>query len=218
MIKAVDNIVDNTDTWVILFHGFGADAYDLSTLQEVLRPAKPSSWLFPQGILEVPIGPGWTGRAWWNIDMQTLQKRHQSGDHDMSGENPAIDKARDMAFEMIAQLKTPWNKIVLGGFSQGAMLATDLFLRAPETPQGLVLFSPALINKEKWKPYVSQRQGARYFISHGQQDPVLPHRSAQQLESFLNAGGMKGGLFSFSGGHEIPPQAILKANEYLKGL
>jgi predicted esterase len=34
----------------------------------------------------------------------------------------------------------------------------------------------------------------------------------------LNAGGMKGGLYSFPGGHEIPPQTIAKANEYLKGL
>ena len=162
-IKAVDHIVDNSDSWVILFHGFGADAYDLSTLQEVLVPGKPSSWLFPQGILEVSIGPGWTGRAWWKIDMATLQKRQQEGQHDMSAETPEIEKARDMAFEMIAQLKVPWSNIILGGFSQGAMLATDLFLRAPETPKGLVLFSPALINKEKWKPYVSQRQGRAVF-------------------------------------------------------
>ena len=52
---------------VILFHGYGADAYDLQTLSDVLRPKKPTDFLFPQGVLEVPIGPGWTGRAWWNI-------------------------------------------------------------------------------------------------------------------------------------------------------
>jgi phospholipase/carboxylesterase len=216
----VDN-VDNTDSWVILFHGFGADAYDLQSLSEVIVPPEgKSNWLFPQGVLEVSIGPGWTGRAWWNIDVDALARRQAQGENvDLSGEKPeGLEKLRPMIFEMIEQLGVPWNKIILGGFSQGAMLATDIFLHAGKTPRGLMIFSGALVNKENWKPLVPNRQGAKFFICHGQSDAVLPHRSGQQLETMLNAGGMKGGLYTFQGGHEIPPAAIAKANEYLKGL
>lgn len=216
-IKCLDKIVDNTDQWVILFHGFGADAYDLQALSEVLEPSNPSNWLFPQGVLEVPIGPGWTGRAWWNIDLEALQRRQNQAD--LSIEKPeGLEKLRPQILQMIAELKVDWSKIILGGFSQGAMLATDIFLHAPQTPKGLLIFSGALINKESWKPLVPARAGSKYFICHGVDDPVLPHRSAQQLESLLNAGGMKGGLISFQGGHEIPPLVLGKANEYLKGL
>jgi phospholipase/carboxylesterase len=219
-IKCLDQMVDNSDQWVILFHGYGADAYDLKPLGDILHPREPSNWLFPQGLLEVPIGPGWTGRAWWNVDLEALQKRQAKGTAaDLSDEKPdGMIKARTLAMEMISELKVDWSNIILGGFSQGAMLATDLFLHAPKSPRGLVLFSGALVNKKEWKPLIPQRAGARFFISHGTQDPVLPHRSAQQLETLLNAGGMKGGLMSFTGGHEIPPQVIDKANEYLKGI
>lgn len=206
--------------WVVLFHGYGADAYDLSSLTEVLTPAQPSNWLFPQGVLEVPIGPGWTGRAWWQIDVVTLQQRQSMGEQvDLSGEKPeGLNKIRPMLLKVIEDLGVGWENIILGGFSQGAMLATDLFLHAPQTPKGLMIFSGALINKDVWKPLVAGRSGSRFFICHGQQDMVLAHRTGQQLETLLNGGGMKGGLFSFKGGHEIPPQAIIKANEYLKSL
>lgn len=212
-------IVDNSNQWVILFHGFGADAYDLQSLAEVLTPKQSdTNWLFPQGPLQVPIGPGWTGRAWWNIDLEDLQRRQQSGETEFRGKADGLIAARPAALEMIKQLGASWSNIILGGFSQGAMLAADLFLSAPEAPKGLLIFSGALINKDEWKELVPKRKGSSYFLCHGRQDSVLPHKSAQQLESFLNGGGMKGRLFSFDGGHEIPPEAIYKANEYLKGL
>ena len=193
-------------TYVLLFHGYGADAYDLQALAEVMDPEQKLHWLFPQGILEVPIGPGWTGRAWWNLDMQALQEMAVRGtQREMGNEKPeSLPKIRGLIFEMIAQLKVPWHQIVLGGFSQGAMLATDIYLNAPETPKGLLILSGALINKSEWQPLVSKRAGQKFFISHGQNDAVLPHRGAQQLETLLTQGGMKGGLMSFLQGCALP--------------
>ena len=218
VLKAVDHIVDEAAQWVILFHGFGADAYDLSQLNDVLRTPKPTNWLFPQGPLEVPIGPGWTGRAWWPINVEDLQRRAQQGSIvDLSEEKPAgLFDVRPAIFEMINQLGVSWDKVILGGFSQGAMCATDIFLNAPQTPRGLILFSGALINKAEWAPLAKNRIGAKYFISHGKSDPVLPFRCGQQLESVLNNGGMKGKMLSFEGGHEIPPAALTAAIHYLK--
>ncbi len=220
-IKCLEQINDSTAgdeaPWVIFFHGYGADANDLFPLAQAIPTRKTLNWLFPQGTLEVPIGPGWTGRAWWNIDMNAIQAAAQKGEtRDMSDETPAgLKKSREMAFEMIKQMRIPWNKIILGGFSQGGMLATDLYLHAPETPAGLVLMSSTLLNQEEWKGLVPARAGQKFFQSHGERDTVLGIKQARQLETLLCQNGMKGSLMSFGGGHEIPGPVLGKIGIYL---
>lgn len=211
---------DDNAPWILFFHGFGADCNDLLPLGEMISTKKTYNWLFPNGILEVPIGPAWMGRAWWTVDMMEIQRAAERGEHrDFSNETPkGMSKAFDMAMEMIKQLKVPWNKIVLGGFSQGAMLASELYLRAPETPAGLVIMSGTLLHQEEWKKLIPARAGQRFFQSHGEIDPVLGFKQAQKLETLLTQNGMKGSLLKFRGGHEIPPQVMLKISEYLNSL
>lgn len=206
----------------ILFHGFGADAYDLQPLAEVFRLPFATQFLFPQGIIEVPIGPGWTGRAWWPIDMNRFQQASAKGeDLDLSDWQPEnIENVRTKIFKMIQDLKTPWNQIILGGFSQGAMLATDICLHAPEAPKALFLMSGALIQKSNWKTALeaNPKKGTPFFMSHGSHDMVLSHKGSARLETFLNQAGLSGRLVTFNGGHEIPPIVIEKANQFLSGL
>lgn len=208
-VYCLDDYHDDNAPWVILFHGFGADASDLESLKDHVPTTKKLNWLFPQGIIEVPIGPGWTGKAWWPIAMSTLAD-------DFSGIKPdGLIKAREVSNQMVAALGVPWNKIFIGGFSQGAMLAADLYLNAPETPAGLILLSGSLLNKDELKPLVANRKGEKFFQSHGELDNVLKMRGARQLESLLNAGGMKGGVVQFAGGHEIPMPVLAKLGDYL---
>lgn len=204
----------------ILFHGYGADAFDLRSLSEVLDTGHPTNWIFPQGFLDVPIGPGWTGRAWWNLDIAAFERAALEGKpRDLSVEIPqGLPLARQKALAMIEALNLSWDQIVIGGFSQGAMLATDVFLHAPQAPRALVCFSGALLAKEIWKPLVDHRKGSPFFLSHGDQDMVLGHRGSAQLETLFIQSGMKGSLLTFKGGHEIPPVVIQKANAFLQGL
>jgi phospholipase/carboxylesterase len=215
----VRNPADDHDIG-ILIHGYGADAYDLASLGDVLKGGRPIRWVCPQGITEVPIGPGWTGRAWWPLAMSEIQKASERGEHLDFADivPPTLPDVRARLFKFIDGLKTPWNKIILAGFSQGGMLAVDLFLNAPETPKGLIVFSSNLINKTAWKEKVPARAGSRFFMAHGTGDQVLSHAGSQRLESLLVGGGMKGKLFSFRGSHEIPMDAILQANQYLSSL
>ncbi|MGZ3768989.1 MAG: alpha/beta hydrolase [Bdellovibrio sp.] len=211
---------DDNAPWIILFHGFGADCNDLFSLGDMVSTKKTYNWLFPNGILEVPIGPAWMGRAWWNVDMLEIQRASERGElRDFSNETPnGMSKAYDMAMEMIKQMKIPWNKIILGGFSQGAMLATEIYLRAPETPAGLLIMSGTLLHQEEWKKLIPARQGQKFFQCHGEMDPILGFKQAQKLETLLTQGGMKGSLVKFRGGHEIPPQVLAKTGEYLDSL
>lgn len=214
--------INNNDDapWIIFFHGYGADCNDLFSLSEMISPKKEYNWLFPNGFLEVPIGPGWMGRAWWSVDMMEIQEAASRGEHrDFSDITPqGMPKAFDLVSEMIKQMRVPWNKIILGGFSQGAMLATELYLQAPETPAGLVIMSGTLLHQQNWKNLIPNRTGQRFFQSHGTADPILGFKQAQKLETLLTQNGMKGSLMSFRGGHEIPPQVINKITEYINSL
>ncbi|MCE3011254.1 MAG: serine esterase [Proteobacteria bacterium] len=208
---------------VILFHGYGADAYDLRSLSEVLETGKKTRYIFPMGPLEVPIGPGWTGRAWWPIDMARIEKVAMTGQPaDLSEEVPqGIDSLRGEVFTMIDGIEPDFSKIVVGGFSQGSMLATELALSAADLSKkfaGLLLFSGALVNKTQWKTKAPSAKGLRFLMTHGTQDMVLGIKGAQQLESLLASSGLKGKLVSFPGTHEIPMLAIQKANEFLASI
>lgn len=215
--SAIETKNDENAPWVILFHGYGADAGDLAPLADLIPTQKPWNFLFPQAPLEVPIGPGWTGRAWWNIDMARIQRDAEQGiERDTSLESPpSLPKIRESAMDMITRMGVPWERIVLGGFSQGGMLAVDVALHAPESPLGLAILSSALINKEAWKAKAPQRAGLPFYQSHGQQDVVLAHKNAQRLETLLTQGGLKGSLRTFRGGHEIPMPVLQELGQYL---
>lgn len=208
-VKCLDVYNNENAPWVIMFHGYGANAQDLFPLAEYLSTKTELNWLFPDGIFEVPIGPGWTGKGWWPISLDRLTE-------DITHEIPTqLPTARKKTLEMISALKVPWNKLIFAGFSQGGMLAVDLCLQAPENPMGLVVMSSSLINKKEWQEKVSARKGLPFIQSHGEQDAVLPFKGAQKLYQFLKENGLAGEFVKFSGGHEIPPPALMKISQFL---
>jgi phospholipase/carboxylesterase len=220
-LKCLEQVGADEAPWIILFHGYGADAADLAPLAGVI-PVKNKNfnWLFPDGFLEVPIGTGWIGKAWWPVNMAELQMAAQSGvARDLSKDTPpGLKTAFDKASEMIRSMKIPWSQIILGGFSQGAMLATELYLRAPETPKGLVIMSGTLLHADELRPLVQNRSGQSFFMSHGERDEVLSVQGARRLETLLTQGGMKGRLITFGGGHEIPINVLQGVGQYINSL
>lgn len=204
----------------VLFHGYGADAYDLSPLVNEVRGPSGWSWYFPNGPLEVPVGPGSSGRAWFPIDMEALERAMRLGQHrDLSQTKPAgFDKIKLQAHEFLKSLGREPSDIVLGGFSQGAMLATELAIASTTSYRGLVILSGSLINMSAWQALAPQHRGMRYFQSHGQTDAILSPVTAQKLNTLLNAAGWEGELMMFGGGHEIPGGVTRALGQFLAGL
>lgn len=203
---------------VILFHGFGADASDLAPLAQYLQAPKGTNWIFPNGHLSVPLGGHYEGRAWFPVSIAELEKSMSEGSGaDFSGITPpGLKRARELALELLEKIKVPMNRVVLGGFSQGAMLATEIAMQSDLPPAGLAILSGTLVNAAVWKEKAAKHAGFEFFQSHGVRDPVLSFARAQDLEKLLLAAGWKGRLQSFDGAHEIPPEVLIQLGHYLR--
>jgi phospholipase/carboxylesterase len=202
---------------LVLFHGYGADGADLAPIAAELPLRSPIHAVFPDAPLALKIDGVVSGRAWFPIDVESIQKAQMEGKEiDWSAsEPPGLPAARKTAGEFLAALGVPWSKLILGGFSQGAMLAVDLALRAPEAPMGLAILSGNLIAEKQWSELAPKRKGMRFVQSHGTTDPILGYKGAKRLTGVLLAGGLEGELLTFDGGHGIPKAVIDELGKYI---
>lgn len=194
---------------VVLLHGFGAPGTDLVPLFRQIRVPPEVRFVFPQA--PIPLGPGPDpGRAWWMIDIERLQRAVVTGKYeDLVNETPpGIDEARAKLVSLLDALErdhgAPRSRVILGGFSQGAMLATDTTLRSPTPPAGLMVLSGSLIARSEWTRLLEQRKGLPVLQSHGRADPILPFGVAELLRDEFRAAGCELEWIEFNGGHGIP--------------
>ena len=206
---------------VILCHGYGAPGTDLVPLAAELAHLEPSlasgaRFLFP----EAPISLGGMGfyesRAWWHIDPQRFAAVAATGDYGawIEAVPDGLDACRRRILALVeaqvAQTGLPMSRVVVGGFSQGAMLATDVALRMEEAPAMLAIFSGTLICHEAWKAHAHRRAGLPVFQTHGRQDAILPFSVATQLQELLTTSAMGVDFHPFEGGHTIDRSALAR--------
>ncbi len=198
---------------VVLFHGYGADAADLAGLADALRTPQGASWYFPEGFLSI----GGMGRAWWPVDQAAVELAMRTGTHrDLRGAPPpGYAEALSRAGRFLDALAVPVRSLILGGFSQGAMLAARLCLSLPENPAALLLFSGNPIDLPTLARLAPARTGLRFFASHGRFDPVLSFAYGKEQYDCFTQSGMIGTFYEFLGGHEIPPGAMRGAEQVL---
>jgi len=219
---------------VVLCHGFGAPGDDLVPLAAEILDRKTSlgahvRFVFPEAphsLAHLGMGPG---RAWWMIDMSRLMAS-QLGTHGPESitellrreapEDLATSRKRllGLVSELATLSKLPLSRIVLGGFSQGAMLATDVTLRLEEAPAALCILSGALINETDWQKRAPLRQGLHVLQAHGRQDPVLPFQTGEALRGLLTQAGLKVDFHPFNGGHTITRDTLERLGTLLEGL
>ena len=115
--------------------------------------------------------------------------------------------------EVKASTGVGYDKIVLGGFSQGAMSAMDLALSMPAGKRvaGVTMVSGAPIVIEQWTERLKEHKGLKVFISHGTQDMVLPFAASGWAKQLLESGGAQVRYETHHDGHTVGPPNILMA-------
>ena len=212
---------------VVLCHGFGACGNDLVPVGEALAAAHPEVlFVMP----EAPLALGDMGfgiaRAWWMLDLQSVAAR-RAGDPEALRKHrsevpeglPAARRQLRAALEaVLARSGLGIGEVVLGGFSQGAMITTDLALRLDEQPAAVWTLSGTLINEPEWRRLAARRAGLRVVQSHGTADPILPYANAEALRDLLEEHGLPVDFLAFPGEHTIPQEAIVRLSAQLREL
>lgn len=207
---------------VVICHGYGASFEDLAPLSsewisllgdraEAFRFVFPNA---PESLADLGMPDG---RAWWPINMATLAEAVQASRFDELHDKtpPGIDRSRDLLCEMIESLceslqgnQTP---LVMGGFSQGAMLTMDTALRGSvQAPKLLLQFSGTLVCQSEWRAGLERLRQSNVYQSHGKIDPILPFTSAVSLSEMLQEAGIEIEFHSFVGPHTIDVESVQK--------
>ena len=211
-------IVGSGPVTAVLCHGFGAPGDDLVALAQFIN-APNTRFVFPAAPIELG-GLYGDARAWWHLDLQKLESDLRTGAvRDRRNEVPeGLAEARAKVSALIDELKVDPAKLVLGGFSQGAMITLDVALHRDVAPAGLALMSGTLLAESEWEPRFGKLSGVPVLMSHGKGDPLLPFSISQALRDRLTAAGAKVDWIEFMGGHEIPPPVLDGVGRLLRQL
>jgi phospholipase/carboxylesterase len=157
---------------LVLLHGRGADEHDLHPLLDALDPERRLLGLTPRGPLSLPPG----GAHWYQLagiptpDPDTFW--------------PSFTALA----ELLDGLREP---LVLGGFSQGAVMTWALGLcRGPaKRPAAIVALSGFLPRVEGLELDLSGLEGYPVAIAHGSLDPVIPVDFSREARAVLEPAG-----------------------------
>jgi phospholipase/carboxylesterase len=217
----VHAVGDGDGPLVILLHGFGASGSDLVALAHVIDAPQNTRFLFPAAPLELD-SPFGESRAWWLIDWARRERAVAAGRADALTRDvpPGLPEARTRVIALVREAAARFpaaSGIVLGGFSQGAMLSLDVALHDAQPLTGLALLSPTMIAEDEWRPRMASRRGLRVLLSHGRQDPLLPFAVSERLRDALTEAGLDVRWVPFDGQHEIPPTVVDALGSLIRG-
>jgi len=207
------------DLLVVILHGYGAtnnDFADVPTMMgSLMPPGAKVAYLLPQA----PRGAG--GMAeWWTINPMEFVMAMQTGSDALAKilrqVPPGLPECRERLSQLLdeacALTGVTHDRIMLAGFSQGAITAMDVALHLPaeKALAGVTMLSGAPSVIEEWAARLKVHRGIKVLVTHGQADMVLPFQGSVWLRDLLQTNGAKVTYETHSGGHDLGGPAIVK--------
>jgi phospholipase/carboxylesterase len=160
--------LDEASGAVILLHGRGGSAEDILTLASDLYLPQ-LAYLAPQAV----------GNSWYpNSFMAPLVQNEPWLAAALRKVETTVQMANDAGI--------PADRIVLGGFSQGACLAAEFIARHPRRYAGLIAFSGGLIGPPGADlTHKGDLAGTPAFFGGGDPDPHVPWQRLEQSARIL---------------------------------
>jgi phospholipase/carboxylesterase len=166
---------------LVLLHGVGADGNDLIALAPYFRAVMPDTLVVAPNAPE-PYDMAPFGYQWFSIrDLEATPR--------LAGAQrtaPVLDRFLDAE---LARLGLDDDRLILCGFSQGAMMALHVALRRPRPAAALISHSGMLIGAEQLPGEIRSRPPV--LLTHGADDDVVPAASLPAAKAALEAEGVR---------------------------
>jgi phospholipase/carboxylesterase len=171
-MKQFGKALNEADGAVILLHGRGGSAEDiLSLAEEFYLPSL--AYLAPQA----------AGNSWYPYSFLSPIEQNE----------PWLTSALGTVESMVRMAKDagiPAERIVIGGFSQGACLATEFVARHPQRYGGLIAFTGGLIGPPGADlKHEGDLAGMPAFFGSGDPDPHVPWQRVEASARILEGMG-----------------------------
>lgn len=193
------------DGLLVLLHGRGANADDLFPL---LAHFDPEARL--HGVtLEAPYVPqGQYGHHWYVVHRvgfpheETFTTSLRLLEHDVDA--------------LLAEHGLTHDQLVIGGFSQGAVMsiATALGTGRPR-PAAVIPWSGFVPTVEGWELDAETAKDVPVLLAHGSLDPVITIDFGRDAKARLEAAGAAVEYREVPMQHEIDPESIVRARELI---
>ena len=179
---------------LVLLHGRGADEHDLFPLIHMLDPERRLLGLTLRGPLSLPPG----GAHWYAV------RRVGFPDPDtFHGTYDAVGAELD---RILAERALRPERMVLGGFSQGAVMSYALGLgEGRPRPAGVIALSGFIPTVDGFAVDPDTAADLPVAIGHGELDPVISVGFARDARERLQAAGADLTYRESPMGHQIDP-------------
>lgn len=191
---------------MILLHGVGADGNDLFGLAPYYQMVMPDALIVtPNAPFRFDMAP--VGYQWFSIrDLETVPR--------IDGVRAAAPALNAFIDAELARLGLSEDRLVLAGFSQGAMMALHVGLRRAKPAAAIVSHSGMLIGAERLDSEIRVRPPV--LLTHGAADDVVPPASLAAAKAALAAVGVPVTAEMVQGlGHGIDETTIRTALRFL---
>jgi phospholipase/carboxylesterase len=188
---------------LVLFHGRGADEHDLFPLLDALDPERRLVGATPRGPLSLPPG----GAHWYVLG--------GIGTPESTTFQASYAAASEWLDAFLAQHGVGFERLVLGGFSQGGVMAYSLGLGAGRPrPAALAVFSSFIPNVEGFELDLSPPLPP-IAIGHGTLDNVIEVDWGRRARAVLEAAGAEVLYRETPMFHQIDPEFVREVAEWL---
>lgn len=182
---------------VVLLHGFGAHMGDLAGLASAID-SRGYVYVFPNAPISMNMTLGGENFAWAPLGGDGADEALTHADRLIGG---FLD-------EVTAMYRPRRGDIVLGGFSQGGMMAYRNGLPHPELFAGIAGLSAVVADEGDLEAALPDSRDQAIFAAHGTADLMIPATEARRGVDFLRSQGYEPEYNEYPMGHEISLEVI----------
>jgi phospholipase/carboxylesterase len=195
---------------IVFLHGYGADGSDLLGLADPMAPHLPGMAFVAPDAPERCAGGGF-GHQWFPIPW--LDGSPQAA-ADAGLDASTVDLNAFLDARLAEEGLTP-DRLVIVGFSQGAMMSMHVAPRRDRAVAGIVAISGRLLRPELLA--AEARVKPPVLLIHGDQDPVVPFADMGKAGDALTAAGFATYGHVMEGtGHGIAPDGLGVALRFIR--